>query len=189
MTPRNTSLASNNNSAAGEEESPRFKIFCDLDGVLCDFDAGIRRISGGKCPDELHYKEMWRYVRNSPNFYAHLPWTNDGKDLWQALLPLGPDILTGIPMLTSSRHEKASWCRRELQLCGYCRVNHVDMAGSERLHTLVKGRRQPEAVNVITCWSRNKHFESGPGRYVRINQYSALRHIANYTKLVSFTQF
>ena len=29
-----------------------YRVFCDLDGVLVDFDAGVRRIFGGRSPSE-----------------------------------------------------------------------------------------------------------------------------------------
>lgn len=34
------------------------KIFCDLDGVLADFDAGVLRACGQR-PDEMSAREMW----------------------------------------------------------------------------------------------------------------------------------
>ena len=145
------------------ETNSGFKIFCDLDGVLCDFDAGVRRIADGKRPDDMHLKEMWRKVAKADSFYTHLPWMIDGRDLWEAILHLKPDILTGVPMHQKARQEKADWCARELGVA----TNHVDMAGANRAHVRVKGRRKANVVNVITCWSRNKYMESGHKVYVR----------------------
>mmetsp|Transcript_9202 Transcript_9202/g.19628 ORF Transcript_9202/g.19628 Transcript_9202/m.19628 type:complete len:83 (-) Transcript_9202:78-326(-) len=34
------------------------------------------------------------------------------------------------------------------------------MAGKKNAHEVVLGRRKEGVVNVITCWSKNKHFES-----------------------------
>jgi hypothetical protein len=156
---------------ATKDESPPetsvFKIFCDLDGVLCDFDAGVRRISNGKRPDDMNLKEMWRTVARADSFYTHLPWTIDGRDLWEAILHLKPDILTGVPMHQKARQEKADWCSRELGVA----TNHVDMAGAKRAHVPVKGRRKENVVNVITCWSRNKYMESGHKVYVRYESF------------------
>ena len=134
-----------------------FKIFCDLDGVLVDFDAGVQRLFG-KRPDELHSSKLWGGIHKAtPPFYASLPWTSDGKQLWNAIKHLNPDILTGVPLSNKARLEKAAWCRSELGLP----TNHVDMAGKKSAHEAVSGRRQEDIVNIITCWSRNKHFESG----------------------------
>lgn len=166
----------------------KYKIYCDLDGVLANFDEGVRRLSGGYGPKDLTKKQMWKAISRCEDFYENLPWMDDGKELWAALIPLQPDILTGVSMTYSSRAQKASWCRRELpsviaggkysSLDGINLViSHVDVAGTSKTrdHEIVKGSRLekknlcfPEvegpkeiAVNVLTCWSKNKHFESG----------------------------
>lgn len=86
---------------------------------------------------------------------------SDAKLLWKELKSLpSVDILTGVPMSKNARIEKFAWCKRELGV----EVNHLDMAGSKSAHVVVSGRRRGDVVNVITCWSKNKHFES------RVNQ-------------------
>ena len=144
-------------------DSQSFKIFCDLDGVLCDFDAGVRQVCNNQGPEDFpSVGHMWKAIARADSFYANLPWTQDGRDLWEAILPLQPNVLTGVPMHKRAREEKAAWCRRELGE----NINHVDMAGPKRSHSVVQGRRRKGHVNVITCWSRNKYHESGPRAYV-----------------------
>ena len=127
--------------------------------MLVDFDAGVRKLFQGKGPDDVKSSAMWSAISKKDGFYSTLPWTKDGKDLWNAIRHLSPDILTGVPMSKKAREEKARWCQRELGV----RTNHVDMAGSKQSHLVVAGRKSQslEVVNVITCWSRNKHYESG----------------------------
>jgi hypothetical protein len=140
-----------------------YTIFCDLDGVLCDFVAGVKKICNGKGPDELHNKgSMWSRIANTEDFYCNLPWMQDGRALWDAIRHLQPNILTGVPRSGNARQDKATWCRRELGV----EINHVDMAGSKSTHCIVRGRKKKNVVNVITCWSKNKHLESGHRAYV-----------------------
>ncbi len=94
-------------------------------------------------------------------------------------MPSPPDILTGVPRNHQSRAEKFAWCQRELISVAGARVddanvdttttttttaslkvNHVDMAGKKSTHEAVLGRKRKGFINVITCWSRNKHCES-----------------------------
>jgi len=139
------------------DTSNRYKIFCDLDGVLCDFAGGVRKIFG-KEPDDLpNVGIMWSGISRSPAFYENLSWTSDGEELWKAILPFNPDILTGVPMQRSSRQEKANWCIKNLKT----QTNWNDMAGPKRQHSSEHGYRRKGVVNVITCWSANKHCESG----------------------------
>ncbi len=154
----------------------KYKIFCDLDGVLVDFDSGVKSLFNGRSPDELPVRTMWGRISSTQNFYANLPWTADGQTLWNELvqLPSPPDILTGVPRNHQSRAEKFAWCQRELisvaaatldlangdAATASLKVNHVDMAGKKSTHEAVSGRKRKGYINVITCWSRNKHCES-----------------------------
>jgi hypothetical protein len=166
---------SNNNNSL---RVPKIKIYCDLDGVLVDFNRGVMQLTGGQHPDRMPVGRMWAAVSRKPNFFQQLAWTRDGKRLWHAIQKLRPDtfdicILTGVP---SDRpqiigQQKATWCRRELGID----VHHRDMAGQERkknAHIRVVGT-SPDTppsssnrtkVNVISCWSKFKYKEcKNPG--------------------------
>ncbi|KAL3809147.1 hypothetical protein ACHAXA_008386 [Cyclostephanos tholiformis] len=164
-------------ASVSASSSSEYKIFCDLDGVLVDFEAGVKRIFGGRSPDDLpNQSAMWAAIGRADRFYATLPWTEDGKALWDVLRdhPTTPSILTGVPRSMKSRSEKFAWCVRELAGKkptgtagggggGDLEINHVDMAGKKSAHELVAGKRKEKfgVVNVITCWSKNKYRESG----------------------------
>ena len=119
---------------------------------------------------------MWGAISKADQFYAKLPWTVDGKVLWNELKKNNQttnlDVLTGVPRHNKSRAEKFAWCKRELGI----EANHVDMAGKKSAHELVTGRRKDKEgiVNVITCWSKNKHCES-KANHILIDDRLALR--------------
>lgn len=136
-----------------------------------DFETGIRNLF----PDEpyhefsiadLHRPTMWTRVAKTNSFFEHLTWAPGGKQLWNAIQHLEPDILTGVPEYRDSRTEKFKWCQRELGLDQQDML-HVDMAGHWYGHRCINGvRRSEEATHIITCWSYNKHHEAaaaGPG--------------------------
>lgn len=124
-----------------EEERKRqqtiVQVFCDLDGVLADFDQGVIRLFG-KGPDEVKKQQMWKSIasqRGGGGFFASLSWMPNGRALWRAISALTPQpvILTGVPMGNWAPGQKRQWCAREL--------------GSE--------------VKVITCLSKDKHLYCG----------------------------
>jgi len=133
-----------------------FQIYCDLDGVLCDFDAGVRSLSKGVAADDLPIHKMWGLIHEADRFYEKLAWNPGGRLLWESIRPHSPSILTGVSMGKTCPDEKARWCRRELGV----ETNHVCKAASTKKHDIVKGQLKDGVVNVITCWSKNKHFES-----------------------------
>ena len=114
---------------------------------------------------------MWRRIQASGSFFEVLPWTDCGRTLWKAISHLEPDILTGVPPHASSRIEKYNWCTRELGIP----LTHVDKAGQLFQHYQVNNSNHSQkASRVITCWSYNKHYESGPNR-VLIDDRESLR--------------
>ena len=69
-------------------------IFCDLDGVLVDFDAGVQKLFKNKKAAEISPKILWSKLATTPGFYEHLPWTSDGRRLWQVLFEFDPFVLS-----------------------------------------------------------------------------------------------
>ena len=64
-----------------------YKIYVDMDGVLSDWEAQFKRYSGGipvDTYDNLHGKQnRFNLVnKNSPEYYANMPWMKDGKLLY-----------------------------------------------------------------------------------------------------------
>ena len=148
-----------------------------------DFEAGVQRVFH-KPSSQLNVRTLWSGIAQCSNFFASLPWTVDGQELWQALVGqdehvqetddvVYPTILTGVPMNRAARGQKVQWCQRELISAmqknkNKIAVHHVDMAGPKKKHECVHGyihrnKKQNSCIQVITCWSKNKHYESGPG--------------------------
>jgi len=160
-----------------------YRIYCDLDGVLVDFEAGVQAICSASTR-QLDKLTMWSKIAKSRTaFFRELPWTADGPQLWDAIQHLKPTILTGVPDLRGSRRDKYYWCREHL---GMTRYKHIDMAGYGYRHDNVVMNDDSrfdnshendnydddddddddddnDVTHVITCWSYNKHYESSVG--------------------------
>jgi hypothetical protein len=125
------------------------RIFCDLDGVLVDFDFGVRQLETiheqSKHPHKVKQFKMWSHIPRAKHFYRTLPWTSDGRTLWNTLvqnsialrqpncdtststttntsssssssLQYEIHILTGVPWnCPTAALDKYHWCQRELQ--------------------------------------------------------------------------
>ena len=113
---------------------PKHSLFLDLDGVLADFDRGVRAVTG-KPPEELPTKVMWRELSRHKDFYGTLEFMHDAQELWRFCEPHEPTILTGLPLGSWAPEQKRRW------------VAH--MLGPH--------------VKVITCMARDKHRYAYPG--------------------------
>jgi len=133
-------------------------IFCDMDGVLADFDGGIFKITGIRCED-LPMKRIWQAVSRKQDFFETLDWAPGGKLLWENIQHFRPTLLTGVPNNKTAEVgiQKANWCRQKFG----CEIHHIDKAAHKpQRHETVNGQTFQEGViNVISCWTRFKHHE------------------------------
>jgi hypothetical protein len=82
----------------------KYVIFCDMDGVLVDFDKGYKQLTGisTKEADAQGRNEFWKLFGKSlkeknisdKSYWASLDWMPDGKQLWSYISPYNPYVLT-----------------------------------------------------------------------------------------------
>ena len=101
------------------------KIFFDMDGVLADFNRGVRELCGMEpAPQGPDWKPgaddpMWEGIKKVDRFYAQLEPVPGSIELYRRLRDKYGDrvqILTGIPkpkrQLFTSGEDKTSWAHR-----------------------------------------------------------------------------
>jgi hypothetical protein len=96
----------------------QYKIFCDLDGVLADFEKGVLTVTGRDINNQSTAK-MWQRILTYPNFFETLDWTPYGETLWNSIKTISdsnPTILTGVPSSKQKTHitGKKNWCSSHL---------------------------------------------------------------------------
>ena len=101
------------NPNIGHQNATKVRIFCDLDGVLADFEEGVRRIFNRE-PKTISNNQLWSTLVRQPNFYGNLPWMKDGKLLWNAIKHLKPVIITAAPKGSWAGGQKRDWVRKNL---------------------------------------------------------------------------
>jgi hypothetical protein len=93
----------------------RRQIYLDCDGVLADFDKSAQAIFGMPA-DAFETRhgagEFWKRLANADGFFENLEPLPDAFELYQAVKPKGPIILTGMPQGKWAAPQKRRWARR-----------------------------------------------------------------------------
>lgn len=106
------------------------RIWLDLDGVLVNFRKQYKELTGEciRCRyvRGMSEEEVWDQVDMAGrDWWANLPWMDDGKELWDYLKGYDVHILTAAVDYDGCRLGKYDWVMRELGL-PIERINVVD---------------------------------------------------------------
>ena len=99
-----------------------------MDGVLADFERGVKEICGLTPPSQnaRHHKpgeddEMWEAIKKTPHFYDQLEFLPGAKAMFDTVYEKYGDrceILTGIPKprreIVNAAEDKKNWVKRLL---------------------------------------------------------------------------
>lgn len=90
-------------------------IYCDLDGVLADFNKAFQSLTG-KLPHEVERKELWTTINATPLYWYQLDKMPDADVLLSFLNKSPYQILTGLPAsgYDKAEVEKRAWVKDKI---------------------------------------------------------------------------
>jgi hypothetical protein len=103
-----------------QSEEQKYKIFCDMDGVLTNFDTRFKSINPEKLsPTQYSNKygvsKFWDTItKEGVGFWVGMEWMRDGKELWDFIKDKQPTLLSAPSRDPSSRLGKRLWVKNNI---------------------------------------------------------------------------
>jgi len=159
------------------------EIYCDMDGVLVDITGGLSKLYN--IPN-LNNKNFDQHIdpikpqidKEYPNLFAELPWTKDGKQLWNYISKYEPNILSAHTNTwqPNSKSDKLHWIDKNLRPLP--KLNHILMRRDKKKFAVTNGK--PNIL--IDDWSKNTDEWKAAGG-IAIKHTSTAETIAALKKL------
>ena len=106
------------------------RIYCDMDGVLCDFKKHAEKTTGVSIAkwSTLSKAEKWGPIKEDRYFWSTMPWMAGGKQLWNFISMYRPHILSAYVEESFDPNcipGKRAWLRKNVGMQNPQKVNLV----------------------------------------------------------------
>ena len=135
------------------------RIYCDMDGVICDFVYAAKKVTGQNWLG-LRSGQDWESIKRTKNFCSTMPWTRDGRQLWNFIKKYQPHILSAYSIEDPNCIPgKRKWLKSNL---GYTQNFMINIVRRREKKNFAMNKRQP-AILIDDYPKNGQQFKSAGG--------------------------
>ena len=103
------------------KEKQDLTIYCDMDGVLVNFQKRAREVLGRDIDDPFwkgRSDEKWDIILSTKNFWLDMEEMPDARELWNYINQFTPFILSATPKIDADEtaRQKTKWCKEHFNI-------------------------------------------------------------------------
>ena len=135
------------------------RIYLDIAGVLCYFVLAAKRATGQNWLG-LRSGQDWDSIKKTKNFWSAMPWTGDGRRLWNFIKKYQPHILSAYSIEDPNCIPgKRKWLKSNL---GYTQNSMINIVRRREKRNFAMNGRRPAIL--IDDYPKNiSDFKSAGG--------------------------
>ena len=138
------------------------RIYCDMDGVLCDFKKHAEKVTGVSIAkwSTMSKSDKWGPIKEDRYFWSTMPWTGDGRRLWNFIKKYQPHILSAYSIEDPNCIPgKRKWLKSNL---GYTQNSMINIVRRREKRNFAMNGRRPAIL--IDDYPKNiSDFKSAGG--------------------------
>lgn len=141
------------------EDIKEYEIYCDMDGVLCDFDSQFDHYFGESVKEYIADKGI-KSFENAVNeagedFWTTMPMLAGAKELWQRIGKYGVTILSSPGEFEGAKEGKIKWIKENLRPA----PKKVIFKQTGQKHTEIQGKGEEEIKKSVLIDDYGKNLK------------------------------
>jgi cytidyltransferase-like protein len=123
----------------------QYIIYCDMDGVLCDFDGQFEKYYNIS-PRSISNEELVKAVdAKGVEFWSEMKWMKGGEKIWSMISSYNPSLLTSPGKFKYAEEGKKIWVANNLSP----QPKDIIFAQSRNKHIILSGKSPEDIANSI----------------------------------------